>query len=100
MTTRPIQTSAGAADGCHLAPVDTGDRDGTTGVRRVHELATAQVDADVADRRVIEDQVAGLRIGGGDVRRGRRLGGGVARQVDTGLAPRVVRQTGTVEGNT
>src|SRR6476646_3146993 len=93
-------TSAWAADGGDLAPVDAGDRHGAARVRGVHELAIAEVDADVADRRVIEDQVAGLGVARRHVRRGRRLRGRVAGQVHAGLAPRIVRQTGAVEGNT
>src|SRR3712207_6920499 len=45
--------------------VDTGDLDDVTGRRRVHHLAVAQVDADVADRAVEGDQVAGAGLGAG-----------------------------------
>ena len=42
----------------------TGDRgDAAAGVGRVHDHAVADVHADVADRAVVEDQVAGLQLG-------------------------------------
>ena len=63
----------------------------------MNQLPTAEVDADVADRRVVEDQIAGLRRGTRDASRRCRLCPGVARQVDASLAPGIVRQTGTVE---
>src|SRR5436190_5416540 len=97
---RAERTSARPADGCHLAPVDAGDRDGAAGVRSVHELAAAEVDADVADRRVIEDEVTGLGVTRRYVRSGGGLGSGVAGQVHARLTPRIVRQTGAVESDT
>ena len=71
--------------------------DDLAGCRRVDHRATADVDADVADRRVVEDQVARLDLVLWDVRDRAVLRGRLVRQVHAGLAPRVLRETRAVE---
>ena len=56
-------------------------------VRGVDLLAAAEVDADVADRRVEEQQVAGLGRRRRDVRHAAYCGARLVRQRHAGLAP-------------
>src|SRR4029077_13796884 len=53
--------------------VQAGHQDARPGVGGVHDQAVADVHADVADRAVVEDQVARLQGARGDVRSGSEL---------------------------
>ena len=77
----------------------TGDRvTPPLGVRRVHDHAVADVHADVADRAVVEHQVAGLQLGLRDRGAGAHLRARRVRQADAGLRPGRHREAGAVEG--
>src|SRR3954470_23432138 len=76
----------------HLGPTDRGDLDDVTSGRRVDHRAAADVDGDVTDRRLVEDQVAGLDLVLGDVRDRPVLSTRLMRQVHPGLSPCILRQ--------
>ena len=56
---------AGPANINDFAPVHTGDADVFSKGGGVHHLTVAKVNANMADRVVIKDQVAGLGLGRG-----------------------------------
>jgi len=95
--TKKLRPSAGSADAGDLAPVDGADLDDAAGVRRVHVLSTAEVDADMADRAVEEDEVTRLRSALGDMWDGGVLRSALVREVDASLCPGVLRETRAVE---
>ena len=68
------------------------------GLAACDDHAVADVHADVADRAVVEDQVARLQVGGGDAGAGGVLGARGVRQRDAGLGPGHHRQARAVEG--
>ena len=80
------------------ALVDAGDRDRRPVGAGVHHHPVADVEAHVADRRVEEDQVAGLqlRTRAPGAERGLRAAG--VRQRDAGRGVGVGREAGAVEG--
>src|SRR5579884_3304653 len=78
------------------AVVEAGDLDDVAGLRRVDELAAADVDADVAEA-VEEDEVAGLELVARDGNAHRPLCSGVVRQGDADLPVDVHDEAGAVE---
>src|SRR5579871_1249329 len=71
--------------------------DGAAARRRMHELAVAEVDADVVGRRVEEHEVAGREFLAAHVLRRRTLLGGRARHADAELVKDEVDEAGAVE---
>ena len=95
---RRANGSAGAADADDLAPVHRRRPSRRAGVRGVDQLTAADVDADVADRAVVEDQVARLGLGlRRRAARRRTAGADWCGRHDAGLRPGVRREAGAVE---
>src|SRR6185437_9660908 len=86
------------ADGAVVAgvAVEARDLDDVAGVRRLHELAVADVDAHVAVA-VEEDEVAGLELVARDGRAGAVLRGRVVRERDADLRVGPHHEAGAVE---
>src|SRR2546421_11360238 len=82
---RRIESARAAEAGAPVRVVDTLDAHALTAPRRVHEVAVAEIDADVRERsvaRVVEHEVAGLQLGALYRAAQMALRGRAARQLD------------------